>query len=148
MRDRCYYTYIAASRTRVLYVGVTGNIEHRVTQHKARASESFTSAYRCHRLVWFERYTSASAAIAREKQLKGWLRAKKVALIERENSAWIDLSENWGKSINGCHPERTRRKPAVVLVFDVILSGATAGSEVEGPAFLPMPPRSLFLMSS
>lgn len=88
--NRCYYTYIAASRTRVLYVGVTGSIERRMTQHKNSTSESFTASYRCNRLVWFERYMSPTTAIAREKQLKGWRRERKLALIERENPSWID----------------------------------------------------------
>ena len=100
MRDRCYYTYITASRTRVLYVGVTGNIERRMTQHKQADSKSFTATYQCNRLVWFERYTSPSAAIEREKQLKGWGRAKKIELIQRENRTWVDLSEDWGKPFN------------------------------------------------
>jgi len=77
MQDRCYYTYIVASRTHILYIGVTGNIERRMAEHKSSTSGSFTAAYKCNRLVWFERYTSPHAAIARETQLKGWRRAKK-----------------------------------------------------------------------
>ena len=99
MHERCYYTYIVASRTRVLYVGVTGNIERRMAEHKSGAFGGFTATYRCKRLVWFERYCSPTSAIAREKQLKGWIRSKKLALIERNNPTWIDLSENWGKPI-------------------------------------------------
>jgi len=104
MPDRCYYTYIVASRTRVLYIGVTGNIERRMTEHKQADYKSFTANYKCHRLVWFERYTTPSAAIAREKQLKGWIRAKKIELIKRENPTWEDLSENWGKPIPAFWP--------------------------------------------
>lgn len=99
MRERSYCTYIVASRTRVLYVGVTGNIERRMSEHKSGEFEGFTAMYRCKRLVWFERYDSPTAAIAREKQLKGWVRAKKLALIQRHNPTWIDLSESWGKPI-------------------------------------------------
>jgi len=99
MRERCYYTYIVASRTRVLYIGVTGDIERRMTEHKSGVIGGFTALYRCKRLVWFERYSSPSAAIAREKQLKGWIRTKKLALIQRHNPAWIDLSEDWGRPI-------------------------------------------------
>lgn len=98
MQDRCYYTYIVASRTHVLYIGVTGNIERRIEEHKAGGPKSFTATYRCNRLVWFERHNSPTAAIAREKELKGWRREKKINLIERQNPTWIDLSENWGKS--------------------------------------------------
>ncbi len=99
MPGRSYYTYIVASRTHVLYIGVTGNIERRIAQHKQSAFEGFTANYRCNRLVWLEEYQSATAAIAREKQIKNWRRSKKIALIERENPTWIDLSENWGKPI-------------------------------------------------
>jgi putative endonuclease len=67
-------------------------------QHRAGDTEGFTSRYRCSRLVWFERYFSPDQAIAREKQLKRWGRAKKVALIECENPTWDDLSEGWGES--------------------------------------------------
>lgn len=98
MQERCYYTYIIASRTHVLYIGVTGNIERRMAEHKSSASESFAATYKCNRLVWFERYAAPRAAIARETQLKGWRRAKKIGLIERENPTWIDLSEDWGKT--------------------------------------------------
>ena len=98
MRERFYCTYIVASRSRTLYIGVTGDLFCRVLQHRAAEAPGFTSRYRAHRLVWFERYVSPSRAIAREKQLKGWKRDKKIALIERENPTWQDLSEDWGKS--------------------------------------------------
>ena len=99
MRDRCYYTYILASRTHVLYIGVTGNIERRVEQHKAKHNSGFTAKYNCNRLVWFERHATPNAAISREKELKGWLRSRKLALIAGANPTWIDLSQNWGKPI-------------------------------------------------
>ena len=57
--------------------------------------EGFSSTYHCDRLVWFERFVDVGNAIAREKQLKGWVRAKKVALIEKENPTWEDLSDGW-----------------------------------------------------
>ena len=76
MRDR-YYTYIVASRTHVLYIGVTGNIERRIAEHRSHTFDGFTAKYRCNRLVWFERYPSPRSAIAREKELKGWRRRKK-----------------------------------------------------------------------
>lgn len=98
MQERFYYTYIVASRTRVLYVGVTGNLQCRVEQHRNGHSEGFTKRYRCCRLVWFERYANPLTAIAREKELKGWKRNRKIALIEKENPAWVDLSAEWGKS--------------------------------------------------
>ena len=99
MRDRRYFAYIVASRSRVLYIGMTNSMVRRNAQHKDRESDSFTAKHRCTRLVWYEVYHSPATAIAREKQLKGWTRAKKIALIEQSNPDWRDLSEDWGKPI-------------------------------------------------
>jgi putative endonuclease len=99
MSQRTYYTYIMASSSRNLYVGVRSSLERRVMQHKECELGGFTSKYRCHRLVWFERYNRIGRAIAREKELKGWLRAKKIALIQQNNPTWVDLSEEWGTKI-------------------------------------------------
>ena len=100
MSEACYYTYVVASRTHALYIGVTGNIEVRAEQHREKLFPGFTADYNCNRLVFFERFSTPGAAIAREKQLKGWTRAKKIALIERANPTWADLSEEWGKPIH------------------------------------------------
>jgi putative endonuclease len=83
--EKMYYVYFVADRSRVLYVGFTSNLRGRVVQHRDGWFEGFTKSYLCHRLVWFERFTTASAGIAREKQIKRWRREKKIALIEREN---------------------------------------------------------------
>jgi putative endonuclease len=99
MTQRIYYAYMMASASRNIYVGVTSNLVQRVIQHKEGSFGGFTSRYRCHRLVWFERYSWVGQAIAREKELKGWLRARKVALIQQENPTWVDLSEEWGAKI-------------------------------------------------
>ena len=99
MNEAMYYTYIVASRSHNFYVGMTSNIEERVWQHKNGVFEGYSKKYNCNRLVWFERYPFVQSAIAREKQLKGWSRAKKIALIERENPAWVDLSEEWGRPV-------------------------------------------------
>jgi len=99
MEERVYYTYIVASRSHNFYVGMTGGLEVRVRQHKEGRFEGYSKKYHCNRLVWFERHQYAQDAIAREKQLKGWSRAKKIALIEKENPAWVDLSEEWGKPV-------------------------------------------------
>jgi len=88
-----YYVYILASRTRVLYTGVTNNLLRRNLEHKQGAKKSFTSRYRVKRLVYFEVTNDIRAAIAREKKIKGWVRRKKVALIESLNPKWDDLSE-------------------------------------------------------
>jgi putative endonuclease len=95
VEERAYYTYIVASRSHTLYVGVTGELRRRIFQHKWREHCGFTEKYNCDRLVWFEIYQDVHKAIAREKQLKGWRRSKKIALIEKMNPAWVDLSRNW-----------------------------------------------------
>jgi putative endonuclease len=90
---KLYYVYILASITRVLYVGLTGDFEKRLAEHQAHFyPRSFTSQYNVTRLVYFEEYAEITDAIAREKQIKGWRRSKKVALIERMNPGWADLS--------------------------------------------------------
>src|SRR6266702_1689163 len=88
--EKMFYVYLVADRSRVLYVGFTSNLPRRVTQHRDGWFEGFSKSYDCHRLVWFERFSTASAGIAREKQIKRWRREKKVALIERENPTWED----------------------------------------------------------
>jgi putative endonuclease len=96
MDDRTYITYIVASKSRTLYIGMTGDLRMRVYQHKQKLHEhGFAATYNCDRLVWFERFVLPLSAIAREKQLKGWIRAKKIALIETKNPTWDDLSEGW-----------------------------------------------------
>jgi putative endonuclease len=91
-----YYVYIMASLSGVLYVGVTGNLERRVQEHKAGALEGFTEKYRCHQLVYYEEFRYVDKAIEREKQLKAWSRGKKMKLIQTLNPRWEDL----GASIN------------------------------------------------
>ena len=95
MHEGSYFTYMAASRSRTLYVGMTGDLEKRMFQHKWKEHDGFTANYNCDRLVWFESYQDVAKAIAREKQLKGWRREKKTALINKTNPAWLDLSKDW-----------------------------------------------------
>jgi putative endonuclease len=90
-----YFVYIMASFSRKTYVGITSNLERRVWQHKTGEFGGHTSKYRKHRLVYMEEYQWVNDAIAREKQLKGWDRQKKVALIELLNPDWDDLSAGW-----------------------------------------------------
>jgi putative endonuclease len=92
-RDHQYFVYMMASRTHVLYCGMTNSLDRRVSEHKAGTTPGFTADYRCERLVWFERYQYVRNAIAREKEIKTWTRAKKIALIEEQNPSWSDLSE-------------------------------------------------------
>jgi putative endonuclease len=95
MHEGSYFAYIMASRSHTLYVGVTGNLLKRVFQHKWNECGGFTERYNCDRLVWFEAHQDVRRAIDREKQLKAWRREKKIALIERANPAWLDLSKDW-----------------------------------------------------
>ena len=95
MHEGSYFTYIMASRSHTLYVGVTGNLQKRVWEHKWKEHDGFTARYNCDRLVWFERFQDVQNAIGREKEIKGWRRSKKIALIESLNRTWVDLSRNW-----------------------------------------------------
>lgn len=95
MHEGCYFTYMVASRSHTLYIGVTGDLRSRVFQHKWKEHDGFTARYNCDRLVWFERHQDVRIAIAREKELKGWRREKKIALIEKVNPTWADLSRDW-----------------------------------------------------
>lgn len=90
-----YAVYILSSRSRTLYVGVTGRLLSRIWQHREGACEGFTRRYRIHRLVWFEQTQDVQAAIALEKRIKGWRREKKIALIESANPTWEDLAAEW-----------------------------------------------------
>jgi putative endonuclease len=86
-----------ASRSGTLYVGMTGKGEVRIKQHKSGEFEGFTKKYECFRLVYYEKFDSVHKAIRREKELKGWSRSKKIALIEKLNPRWEDLAEKWGQ---------------------------------------------------
>ena len=90
-----YYVYIMTNKSRTLYTGVTNNLERRVYEHKHKLMTGFTSKYNITKLVYYEAGDNINVAIAREKQIKGWLRAKKIALIESVNPEWRDLSEDW-----------------------------------------------------
>lgn len=91
-----FWVYILTSRTGTLYVGVPRYFDRRIMQHKMETIEGFTKKYKVHRLVYYESFDHAANAISREKQLKGWRRAKKIALIETLNPRWQDLAEKWG----------------------------------------------------
>jgi len=92
----CFWVYILASRHRTLYTGVTGDLKRRLFEHREGITQGFTKKYNVHRLVYFEQADDPTAAITREKQIKGWARRKKLALIEERNPDWKDLSEGWG----------------------------------------------------
>jgi putative endonuclease len=98
--DGYAYVYILANGYKKLYVGVTTELAVRVRQHKDRTHpECHTARFNINQLVYFETFTTVTAAIAREKQLKGWLRRRKLELIVSTNPAWVDLSAEWGKAI-------------------------------------------------
>jgi putative endonuclease len=90
---RTYYVYIMASRSRVLYTGVTNDLARRVDEHKRSVKAGFTSRYRITRLVYFEEFADIRDAIAREKQVKDWTRKRRVALVEQRNPFWQDLTD-------------------------------------------------------
>jgi len=92
---KIYYVYILASQRRVLYIGMTSAIEHRIFQHKIHAFEGFTAHYNVTTLVFFERHVSVMTAIQREKEMKAWRREEKIKLIESINPKWKDLSYGW-----------------------------------------------------
>jgi putative endonuclease len=104
------YVYILANGFKKLYIGITNDLQVRVTQHKNKKDpDSHTAKYNINQLVYFERFTLTVAAIAREKQLKGWLRIRKLELIISTNPTWRDLSADWGKPIKPyAWPEGTK----------------------------------------
>jgi putative endonuclease len=90
-----FYVYIMASRSRVLYVGVTNDLARRTNEHKRGLVPGFTSRYRITRLVYFEEFVEILDAIAREKEIKGWVRTRKTRLIDSRNPTWEDLSSSF-----------------------------------------------------
>lgn len=93
---KTYFVYITASISRVLYIGMTGDLPDRISQHKSgKYGSVFTRKYNVNRLVYFEEHARVYDAIAREKQIKRWSRRKKVRLIEEVNPKWRDLSREW-----------------------------------------------------
>ena len=90
-----YHVYIMSNKRGTLYTGVTNNLEQRVYQHKSKLNSGFTKRYNLTCLVYFESCDDVTVAIAREKQIKGMLRSKKIELIKTLNPQWEDLSESW-----------------------------------------------------
>ena len=99
MREHEYFVYIMCSLSGTLYIGMTNSIYRRALQHKRGDIEGFSSKYHCIRLVYYESLDDVHKAIGREKQLKGWSWAKKIALIESRNPRWDDLAEKWGAKL-------------------------------------------------
>jgi putative endonuclease len=99
MGERLYYVYILASASRVLYTGVTNDLQRRVRQHKEKRVPGFTQKYNVTQLMYFEMFGDVRLAITREKQIKAWTRAKRIALIESKNPHWKDMSEEWSSAV-------------------------------------------------
>jgi len=93
--ERRYFVYILSSKTQRLYIGVTNDLERRVAQHKRREVEGFTSRYNIDRLVYYEETNDVWVALNREKQLKGWMRIRKLELVSAMNPEWRDLAATW-----------------------------------------------------
>lgn len=92
---RVYYVYVLASDTGTLYVGVTNDLERRVSEHKLGLVKGFTKKYKVSRLLDYEEFSNIYEAIEREKEIKRWRRDKKIALVEEGNPGWIDLAKDW-----------------------------------------------------
>ena len=92
---KTYYVYIMGSLSGTLYIGMTSKLHERTFEHKFHRVEGFTDKYEVERLLYWESFDLVHRAIAREKQLKGWRRSKKVALIESVNPHWLDLAREW-----------------------------------------------------
>ena len=92
-----FFVYIMSNcpKSAVIYTGITGDLRRRVWQHKNKLTPGFTSRYNLTRLVYYERFFYSDAAICREKEIKGWRRSKKIALIEAMNPRWEDLAKDW-----------------------------------------------------
>jgi putative endonuclease len=90
-----YYIYIMTNHSKTLYTGITNDLERRVYEHKNKLLPGFTSRYKISKLVYYEEFPDAPSAIMREKEIKGWVREKKIKLINSLNPSWEDLAKDW-----------------------------------------------------
>lgn len=95
MNINSYYVYIMTNKSQTLYTGMTNDLSRRVYEHKHKLIDGFTKKYNITKLVFFDETSDVNEAIAWEKKIKGWTRAKKIALIESKNPQWLDLSQDW-----------------------------------------------------
>ncbi|MCE0521888.1 MAG: GIY-YIG nuclease family protein [Methylacidiphilales bacterium] len=110
-----YYVYLVTNKhNSVLYVGVTSNLEGRIFEHRERLIEGFTKRYQVTKLIFYEDYPDPRSAIAREKQLKGWRREKKIALIEKQNPRWCDLFDELTAGFDVDLLNREKQEPLIV----------------------------------
>ena len=110
---KTYYVYIMANKSRTLYTGVTNNLERRVLAHRRQRVPGFTTRYNINRPTFGE----ARSAIHREKQIKGWLRTRRVALIESAHRDWKDLSDGWYGKDSGLSPRAPRKRALTARFF-------------------------------
>ncbi len=109
-----YYVYMMTNRSGTLYVGVTNNLERRIYEHTQKLVNGFTKRYDMTRLVYYETCDDPASAISREKQIKGWLRRKKIELIRSVNPLWQDLAEGWyddGQTLRFAQGDRHGDRP-------------------------------------
>src|SRR5437762_5118534 len=143
---KTYSVYIMASSSGVLYIGITNDLERRAAEHKKKLVPGFSARYNVSKLVYFELFGNVHAAIAREKQLKGWLRKRKIALIESVNPQWNDLSAQSHPPIvrHSAPLTASQSKPVVARhsapvtapPFDCVLRDDAERAHAEGTLFL------------
>ncbi len=110
-----YYVYIVTSQHHsVLYIGVTSNLEGRIFEHRERLIDGFTKTYQVTKLIFYEDYPDPVSAIQREKQLKGWRREKKIALIEKLNPRWVDLFDEITTGYDVDLLAKEKREPLII----------------------------------
>jgi putative endonuclease len=132
---RQYYVYMMTNTSCTFYVGVTNNLERRVCEHKQGLIPGFTHKYHVTWLVYYETYRDVRQAIAREKQLKGWRRAKKIALIRSQNPQWSDLAADWFDEGAASTLSRAWKRDASTSLRSAqhdTLSGSVAGRRAHG----------------
>jgi putative endonuclease len=106
---KTYFVYIMTNQARTLYTGVTNNLERRVKEHKSAAAPGFTARYRMTQLIFYEATEDVRDAIAREKQIKGWTRRRKVELIDGMNPYWFDLADGLAGASSFTKPDPSLR---------------------------------------
>ncbi|MFP4313519.1 MAG: GIY-YIG nuclease family protein [Alphaproteobacteria bacterium] len=94
MSKQFYVYFVTNWKNTVLYTGVTSDLERRIYEHENKIKGGFTAQYNCRKLVYYEIYGSAELALKREKTIKGWIRGKKNALVDKLNPKWIDIKKN------------------------------------------------------
>jgi putative endonuclease len=130
--DKRYYVYIMASRSLTLYTGLTGDLCRRALEHRNGEIEGFTKRYQVNRLVYYEAFKYVTHAIAREKQIKAWTRAKRLALIKSDNPTWQDLAEGWGEPIRLQIP-RFARDDSSEKEKPQVANGSREGADLQNP---------------